>query len=182
MRHFSHSRECAARYERTSCDIASDTRPVRLRIRRRALPSSAASRAAARRRISNARASRSTFTPARIAARMMIDAFGNLVTRLEFEQPHRQLDVLPQHGSRGARAARRGRRSRSHPWERVRDDLDYRSRAPPRDVLEACRFRHESPSRAREAGVHGLRRRIASLPRPPVLGCAEALMEKLHAS
>lgn len=72
------------------------------------------------------------------------DVFGNPLTRLAFERPHDQLQV-------GARLtvevlARPALDfNRSPAWESTRDALTYSSQPLPADVLEACRFRFQSP-------------------------------------
>ena len=72
------------------------------------------------------------------------DVFGNPLTRLAFERPHDQLQV----GARLtvevlARPALDFHRSPA--WERTRDALTYSSQPLPADVLEACRYRFQSP-------------------------------------
>lgn len=107
-----------------------------------------------------------------------VDAFGNLVTRLEIEQVHRRLDVTAQMDV-DVFARPKVAPADSHPWERVRDDLDYHGRPPPRAALEACRFRHESA----HVRVKKLLTDYGDDCFPtgrPVLLAAEALMEKLH--
>jgi transglutaminase-like putative cysteine protease len=66
------------------------------------------------------------------------------------------------------------------PWEDVRDSLSYTSgRWPSRDVLEACRFRHESPYVRVKKAFTDFGEECFE-PARPVLGCAEALMQKIH--
>jgi len=107
------------------------------------------------------------------------DAFGNIVTRVELEHAHRRLEVaaameVEVHARPIVRPAN------SDPWETVRESLSYKSgRWPSREVLEACRFRHESPYiRVKQAfnefGAECFQ------PGRPVLLCAEALMQKIH--
>jgi transglutaminase-like putative cysteine protease len=65
-------------------------------------------------------------------------------------------------------------------WEDVRNSLSYKSgRWPSREVLDASRFRHESPYiRVKQAfDDYGAE---CFEPRRPVLACAEALMQKIH--
>ncbi|SDT56062.1 Transglutaminase-like enzyme, putative cysteine protease [Pseudomonas sp. Z003-0.4C(8344-21)] len=72
------------------------------------------------------------------------DVFGNPLTRLAFERPHDQLQV-------GARLTvevlvRPALDFNQSPaWERTRDELTYSSQPLPADVLEACRYRFQSP-------------------------------------
>jgi transglutaminase-like putative cysteine protease len=107
------------------------------------------------------------------------DAFGNIVTRVELEHAHRKLDVAAEmevnvHPRPAVAAAD------TDPWEEVRDSLSYTSgRWPSRDVLEACRFRHESPYvRVKQAFTDFGSECFE--PGLPVLECAEALMQKIH--
>jgi len=119
-----------------------------------------------------------TFTPVADRRRDVVDAFGNVVTRLEFEQPHHQLTVLSElevdvHRRPPVVA------EQTDPWERVRDDLAYGGSWPARARLEACKFRHES----RHVRIKQMFTDYAEdcfAPRQPVLVCAEALMSKLH--
>lgn len=72
------------------------------------------------------------------------DVFGNPLTRLAFERPHDQLQV-------GARLTVEVLArpvldfNQSPAWERTRDALTYSSQPLPADVLEACRYRFQSP-------------------------------------
>lgn len=119
-----------------------------------------------------------TFTPTADRRHDVIDAFGNVVTRLELEQPHRQLSVLSElevdvHRRPPVVAGQ------TDPWERVRDDLAYGGSWPARDRLEACKFRHESRHvRIKQMFTDYAEDCFAA--RQPVLTCAEALMSKLH--
>jgi transglutaminase-like putative cysteine protease len=118
-------------------------------------------------------------SPSAYRRRDETDAFGNIVTRVELEHAHRQLHVAAQmavsvHPRPTVAAAD------TDPWERVRDMLAYKSgRWPSREVLEACRFRHESPyvrvkQRFTDFGEGCFQ------PGSPILACAEALMQKIH--
>lgn len=72
-----------------------------------------------------------------------VDAFGNAVTRLEFDRPHRRLDVVAQ-----MMVESRERpciEECEEPWERARSRLFYNARPPGSAVLEAERYRFESP-------------------------------------
>lgn len=119
-----------------------------------------------------------TFTPAADRRRDVVDAFGNVVTRLDFEQPHHQLTVLSE------LAVDVHRRppvvaEQTDPWERVRDDLAYGGSWPAPARLEACKFRHES----RHVRIKQMFTDYAEdcfAPSQPVLVCADALMSKLH--
>ncbi len=117
--------------------------------------------------------------PASCSRRDEADAFGNLVTRVEFEHAHRELDIVTQmeidvHARPTVSAAD------TLPWEDVRESLSYTTgRWPAREVLEACRFRHESPY-VRVKQVFNDYAQECFSPGRPVLACAEALMQKLH--
>lgn len=118
-------------------------------------------------------------SPLNCARRDETDAFGNLVTRVEFEHAHRQLDISTQMEvdvyTRPAVAA-----GDTLPWEQVRDSLSYSSdRWPSRDVLEACRFRHESPYVRVKQVFNDYALECFPAGRP-ILACAVALMQKLH--
>jgi transglutaminase-like putative cysteine protease len=107
-----------------------------------------------------------------------VDAFGNLVTRVEFEQPHRRLEVIADmevdvHVRPPAVAAQ------TQPWEQTREMLAYRGLWPSRSDLEACRFRHESPY-VRIKQVFTDFAAECFPPNEPVLVAAEALMNKIH--
>jgi transglutaminase-like putative cysteine protease len=119
-----------------------------------------------------------SISPSTFSRRDETDAFGNLVTRVEFEHAHRRLDVSTEmevdvHPRPTVAAAD------TLPWEQVRDSLAYTGGSPAREVLEACRFRHESPYvRVKQAFTdYGAE---CFPPRRPVLACTEALMQKLH--
>ena len=83
--------------------------------------------------------------PGQLPARDEIDAFGNPVTRVEFEHPHHRLEVVTQmevdvHPRPKVPAGH------SMPWERLRArSSPITAICPARENLEACRFRHESP-------------------------------------
>jgi transglutaminase-like putative cysteine protease len=118
-------------------------------------------------------------SPSHYQRRDEADAFGNIVTRIELDSVHRQLEVSAQmqvqvHARPAIASADTDR------WEDVRSSLSYKSgRWPSREVLEAARFRHESPYiRIKQAfDDYGAE---CFAPDRPVLACAEALMEKIH--
>lgn len=117
-------------------------------------------------------------SPAAYRRRDGIDAFGNPVTRIEFDHPHRNLTVTTD------------MEVEVHPrpplpvgetlsWERVAASLAYRGQSPGREDLEACRFRHESPYvRVKRMFTEYAADCFAS--GRPILACAEALMTQLH--
>jgi transglutaminase-like putative cysteine protease len=107
------------------------------------------------------------------------DAFGNPIVRLEIGVPHTSLTVTSRMDV-DVYARPRLPAHESLPWERVADEFHYRAVPPGRDLLEAARFRHESPH------VH-IKREFAEFATDcfpagrPLLAAAEALMHKIHA-
>ncbi len=107
------------------------------------------------------------------------DAFGNRMTRIELAQPHRELtvrsrmliDVYP-------RAI--VPMDATFSWEQVRNACVYKGSEPGRDVLDACRFRHESPhvNLKHLFRVYGEDCFAADR---PILACASALCDRLFA-
>jgi transglutaminase-like putative cysteine protease len=117
-------------------------------------------------------------SPAPTYRRDEIDAFGNPVTRVEFQSPHRELivttDMQVEVHPRPAVPA-----DESHPWERVATNLAYHGHWPARANLETCRFRHESPYvRVKRAFTDFGAECFA--PGKPILSCANDLMHTLH--
>jgi transglutaminase-like putative cysteine protease len=118
-------------------------------------------------------------TPAFYRKRNEIDIFGNLVTRVEFDHPHRKLEVATDmevevHPRPAVDAAD------SLPWERTAAELAYHGSDPARDNLEAARFRHESPYVRIKTLFNEYAASCFERGRP-ILACAQALMNKLHA-
>jgi transglutaminase-like putative cysteine protease len=118
-------------------------------------------------------------TPASHERRDQVDVFGNPMTCIELEHPHRRLEVIAdmevQVYARPVLLA-----GDSAPWETVRDALAYRAHAPPsREQLEAARFRQESPYvRIKQAFTdYAADCFVAGR---PVLACADALTGKLN--
>jgi transglutaminase-like putative cysteine protease len=117
--------------------------------------------------------------PAFYRKRNEIDTFGNLVTRVEFDHPHRKLEVATDmevevYPRPTVNAAD------SLTWERTAAQLAYRGLDPARDTLEAAKFKHESPY----VRIKTLFNEYAADCFPsgrPVLAAAQALMSKLHA-
>lgn len=108
-----------------------------------------------------------------------LDVFGNIVTRLECEQPHRSLDVATEMtvcvtGPPDRPAAQ------SMPWKQLRNALGYHAMPVAADDLEAHRYRHESQ-------YVRIKQVFSDLATPcfasdvPVLVGAEAVMHKVHA-
>jgi transglutaminase-like putative cysteine protease len=116
--------------------------------------------------------------PATFRRRDEIDAFGNALTRIEFEHPHRRLEVLTQMEV-DVHPRPKVFPAHSMPWERICADLAYHGACPTRENLEACRFRHESPYvRVKQEFTDYAAECFP--PGRPLLDCAEALMGKLH--
>jgi transglutaminase-like putative cysteine protease len=108
-----------------------------------------------------------------------VDAFGNLVTRVEFDRPHNQLCVQAQMlvslEMPAEPALGEGER-----WQHVRDRLAYRSQPAAPEWLEAMRFRGESPF-VRIKRLFSDFARDCLPPGASVLKVADCLMSKVHA-
>jgi len=117
-------------------------------------------------------------SPAAYRRKEDIDAFGNPVTRVEFEHPHRRLEVTTdmevEVHSRPSIAA-----SDTIPWDRLAARFNYIGRSPARDDLEAVRFRSESPY-VRVKTMFTDYAEDCFPAKRPILACAQALMTKLH--
>jgi transglutaminase-like putative cysteine protease len=116
--------------------------------------------------------------PATFRRRDEIDAFGNALTRIEFEHPHRRLEVVTKmevnvHPRPKVFAAH------TMPWERLCADLAYHGAWPTRENLEACRFRHESPYVRVKQEFTDYAAECFPAGRS-ILECADALMGKLY--
>jgi len=115
--------------------------------------------------------------PAPTTRRDELDVFGNPVTRLAFERPHDELQVNAR-----LRIEVLARPSldfqQSAAWDEARHALTYSATKMSPDILEACRYRFESPY------VH-LKQSFVEFsadcfaPGRPLLLCAQALMEKI---
>jgi transglutaminase-like putative cysteine protease len=105
------------------------------------------------------------------------DAFGNPITRLEFDRPHQFLRVastleleVRQRGVPGHAATER--------WEYTRNQLAYVARAPGPEKLDACRYRNESPHVRIKQAFNDYSAECFPA-RRSMLAAAEALMLKL---
>ncbi|RMQ46305.1 Transglutaminase [Pseudomonas cichorii] len=106
-----------------------------------------------------------------------LDVFGNPLTRLAFERPHDELQV---NARLRVEVLERPELdfNLSPEWEVTRSALTYSAQKMTSDILEACRYRFESPY------VH-LKRSFAEFsedcfaPGRPLLLCVQALMEKI---
>ena len=114
-------------------------------------------------------------TPAHCS--MDTDAFGNPVTRLQFERAHQRLEVVSEMSVQVRPRTKSSERSEA--WERARNKLSYGARPPGAVRLDAQRFRCESPHvRIKQAFTD-----YAADCFPaghPLLDCVDALMRKLH--
>ena len=116
--------------------------------------------------------------PAAYRRRDETDAFGNPVTRVEFEDAHRRLEVTAQMEMevrpRPALCAQD-----TLPWEEVRQSLSYSGSRPVPEALDAGRYRHESPY-VRIKRIFDEFSADCFSPDRPILECAQALMQKVH--
>jgi transglutaminase-like putative cysteine protease len=106
------------------------------------------------------------------------DAFGNQVTRLEYDLPHDRLEVLAEAGVE-VRAAPELASADSDAWEAVRGTLAFSGQPMGAATLEACRFRMES-SYVRIKQTFSNYAADCFAPKRPLLAAAEALMSKIH--
>ena len=117
-------------------------------------------------------------SPAAYRRKEEIDAFGNPVTRVEFEHPHRKLEVKTDMEveiyPRPSLAA-----SDTTPWDRLAERFNYTGRSAGREDLEATRFRSESPY-VRVKTMFADYAEACFPAKRPILVCAQALMTKLH--
>ncbi len=106
------------------------------------------------------------------------DAFGNLVTRLEYDLPHERLAVLAEVAVE-VRAPQDGEEADSEAWESVREGLTYSGEPLAADYLEACRFRMES-SYVKLKQVFSDYGSDCFTAGAPILAGAQALMRKVY--
>ncbi|HEX4051069.1 MAG TPA: transglutaminase family protein [Steroidobacteraceae bacterium] len=118
-------------------------------------------------------------TPTPRERRDEVDVFGNPMTSIELEHPHRELSVVAEMDvhvhTRPVVLA-----GDSWAWEQVRDALSYHAgMAPSREHLEAGVFRHESAYvRIKRAFMDYAQ--DCFLSGRPILAAADALSSKLH--
>jgi transglutaminase-like putative cysteine protease len=106
------------------------------------------------------------------------DAFGNLVTRLEYDLPHDRLEVLAEVGVE-VQSASEFDAAGSDPWETVRDALMFSGKPVDGELLDAVRYRMESSYvRIKQTFTDYADECFA--PRRPLLAAAEALMTKVY--
>ena len=118
-------------------------------------------------------------TPPPRERRDEVDVFGNPMTSIELEHPHRELRVVAEMDVQ-VHARPVVLAGDSWPWEAVRDALSYHAHAPPsREQLEAAVFRQESPFvRIKHAFMDYAY--DCFLAGRPILAAADALSSKLH--
>ena len=107
-----------------------------------------------------------------------VDAFGNFVTRLEYDLPHDCLEVLAEVLVEVS-ALPDATDTESLAWEEVRDALTYSGQPMTPAYMDACRFRMESSYvRVKQAFTeYGADCFVAGC---PLLVGAESLMHKIH--
>ena len=106
-----------------------------------------------------------------------LDVFGNPLTRLAFERPHDQLQVNARLTVEVlARPALDF--NQSPPWEQTRDALTYSSQPLSADLLEACRYRFQSPYVHLKRSFVEFSQSCFAPGRPLLLG-VQALMQKI---
>jgi transglutaminase-like putative cysteine protease len=108
-----------------------------------------------------------------------VDAFGNFVTRLEYDSPHDRLEVLAEVGVTVS-AREDAVDTESVAWEDVRDALNYSGQPVSAVNLDAGRFRVES-SYVRIKRTFADYAADCFAQARPLLGAAESLMHKIHA-
>lgn len=107
-----------------------------------------------------------------------LDAFGNHVTRLEYDSPHDHLEVLAEVRVE-VRPAPAMDAASSDAWERVRDTLAFSGKPVSAEILDASRYRMES-SYVRIKQTFTEYGADCFVPDAPTLLAAEALSAKIH--
>ncbi len=106
------------------------------------------------------------------------DAFGNTVTRLEYDRPHDRLEVVAE-AQVEVTAPAAFDPDASLPWEEVERSLGYSGRAPAAADLDAARYRTES-GYVRIKQVFSDYAAGCFVPGRPLARVAAALMHQLH--
>jgi transglutaminase-like putative cysteine protease len=119
-----------------------------------------------------------TLAPPPSLRREDIDAFGNTITRLEYDLPHDRLEVLAEVDVE-VRSAAAIAPADSDAWEIVSGTLAFSGKPMSDDILEACRYRMES-SYVRIKQTFTDYAEDCFSPKRPLLAAAEALMSKIH--
>jgi transglutaminase-like putative cysteine protease len=107
-----------------------------------------------------------------------VDAFGNIATRLEYDQPHDRLEVLAEVDVEVKRR-KHAADDATHPWEEVRDAFIYSGIPLSPQNLDASRFRMESSYAKLKQAFTDYGADCFADGRPVLLG-AEGLMHKVH--
>jgi transglutaminase-like putative cysteine protease len=119
-----------------------------------------------------------TLDPEPSTRREDVDAFGNFVTRLEYDLPHDRLLVLAEAAIEVA-LPRTAAATESTAWEEVRDALSYSGQPMTAEYLDACRFRMES-TYVKIKQTFSDYAADCLVPGGPLLPGAESLMHKMH--
>jgi transglutaminase-like putative cysteine protease len=119
-----------------------------------------------------------TLEPQPSTRRDDVDAFGNHVTRLEYDLPHDRLEVLAEVGVE-VQASPALAAADSDAWESVRERLVFSGQPLGAEWLDACRYRMES-SYVRVKQTFTDYGDDCFPPAAPVLVAAEALMHKVY--
>ena len=119
-----------------------------------------------------------TLQPQPSARRDDVDAFGNVVTRLEYDRPHDRLEVLAEVDVE-VRTPAAAPPEASLGWQAVKRALAYPGSAMPAPYLEASRFRMESSFVRIKQCFDDYAAECFAEERP-LPAAAEALMHKIH--
>jgi len=119
-----------------------------------------------------------TLDPEPSTRREDIDAFGNFVTRLEYDLPHDRLEVLAEVKVKVS-APPGAADAESAAWEQVRGALNYSGLPMSAAYLDACRFRMESSYVRIKQTFSDYAADCFAEGSPLLLG-AESLMHKIH--
>ena len=116
-------------------------------------------------------------SPEPTSRRDELDVFGNPITRLAFERPHDEL--LVNAGLTVEVLARPALDFQQSPaWDQTRDSLTYSSQAMSDELIEACRYRFESPYVHLKKTFVEFSESCFPAGKPLLLG-VQALMEKI---
>jgi transglutaminase-like putative cysteine protease len=107
-----------------------------------------------------------------------LDAFGNVVTRIELERPHDRLEVVAEMRVQVTPQLEMDLEA-GESWESVRDQLRYNAQSRSVQWLEAMRFRGESPY-VRIKRVFSDFAQDCLGPEASVLSVANGVMSKVH--
>jgi len=109
-----------------------------------------------------------------------VDAFGNPVTRLEFDRPHKRLEVVAKlEVEVEVRSATATAPEEGDPWEAVRDGLAYHPSVLPAERLDANRYRLRSPYVRLKTAFADYAEECFT-PGTPILAGARSLMTKIY--